>query len=249
VAIGYNPVYKQIRNARNGNVVDYSFNVQNRGVGGGLRLNAATYCAIFSGEITNWNDSRITALNVNPATGVAVSLRAANDPVAEADWSLPIKVVVRDETSGTTALFTRHLRAACAQFQTTTVLATTTKSNLSAGFSQGFPGIDTGTAVAPATASNPNPCAMTGAVNTIFGGTWMRGRGSEGVAKCIGGNGTRLVNAAIAESLQQTLEKNLPLGLFFSFAIFFEPMNEVFKSIDSFLFHISVTFLASLAFL
>ncbi len=193
VAIGYNPVYKQIRNARNGNVVNYSFNVQNRGVGGGLRLDAATYCAIFSGEITNWNDSRITALNVNPATGVAVSLRAANDPVAEADWSLPIKVVVRDETSGTTALFTRHLRAACAQFQTATVLLNTTKSNLSAGFSQGFPGIDTGITVAGSTAGN---CAATGAVNTIFGGTWMRGRGSEGVAKCIGGNGTRLVSDA-----------------------------------------------------
>ena len=188
VAIGYNPVYKQIRNARNGSVVSYSFNVQNKRGGGGLRLDLATYCGIFSGQITDWNDARITALNVNPTTGLGVSLRAANDPTPEASWSLPIKVAVRDENSGTTALFTRHLRAACAQFQTTTVLSTSTASNLSAGFSQGFPGITV------AGSGTTGTCAA--GTNSIFGGTWMRGRGSEGVAKCVGGNSDPLVSDA-----------------------------------------------------
>jgi hypothetical protein len=32
--------------------------------------------------------------------------------------------------------------------------------------------------------------------NSIFAGTWMRGRGSEGVAKCVGGNDTRIVSDA-----------------------------------------------------
>jgi ABC-type phosphate transport system substrate-binding protein len=189
VTIAYAPIYKQIRNAKNGNVTNYVFNVQNLRGGGGLRLDAATYCAIFSGEITDWNDSRITALNVNPTTGQAVSLRAANDPTPLASWSVPIKVAVRDDNSGTTALFTRHLRAKCAQFQTATVLATTTAGNLSAGFSQAIPGINTGTSVTGTTAGT---CAA--ATNSIFPGSWMRGRGNEGVTVCVGGNSPMLVS-------------------------------------------------------
>ncbi len=186
VTIAYPAAYKQIRNAHNGSVISYAFNVQNKRSGGGLRLDAATYCKIFSGQITDWNDPAITALNVNPITGVAVSLRASNDPTPEATWSLPISVVVRDDNSGTTALFTRHLRAACAQFATTTVLASATAGNLSAGFSQAFPGM--------ATASSGTTGTCTTSSNTIFGGNWMRGRGSEGVSKCLGGNGTALVS-------------------------------------------------------
>lgn len=62
---------------------------------GGLKLSRATYSAIFNGEITNWNDSRITADN-----GRQVST------------GLPIKVVVRSDSSGATLIFTSHLQTA-----------------------------------------------------------------------------------------------------------------------------------------
>ena len=179
VTIAYDPVYK-MRRATSGTVIRYRFNVQNFRSTGGLRLDAEAYCKIFSGQITNWNDPKLTALNNG------VSLRAANDFTPVASWSVPIKVAVRDDNSGTTALFTRHLRAACETHWGATVTAAilnaSNPSNLSAGFSQGFPGM--------ATNSSGTTGTCVASTNTFLAGTWMRGRGNEGVANCVAGNGT-----------------------------------------------------------
>jgi len=60
----------------------------------GVRLPREVYSNIFLGKITRWNDARITAANP------AVSLP-----------DLPITVVVRADSSGTTAVFSKHLAA------------------------------------------------------------------------------------------------------------------------------------------
>ncbi|TVQ92872.1 MAG: phosphate ABC transporter substrate-binding protein PstS [Chromatiaceae bacterium] len=65
-----------------------------------LRLPRAVYPAIFAGEITRWNDPRISAANP--------------------DVDLPdqdIRVVVRSDSSGTTYVFTGHLAAISESFQ------------------------------------------------------------------------------------------------------------------------------------
>jgi phosphate transport system substrate-binding protein len=64
----------------------------------GLQLSVTTLCGIFTGGITNWNDSHITADN----NGVQVSP------------NLPILVVYRSDGSGTTFLLSNHENTACA---------------------------------------------------------------------------------------------------------------------------------------
>ncbi|GGF47653.1 hypothetical protein GCM10011611_62560 [Aliidongia dinghuensis] len=63
-----------------------------------LRLSAKSLCGIFTGHIINWNDA---------------SLTADNNGVALVSTSTPIKVVVRADGSGTSAIFTAHLAAVC----------------------------------------------------------------------------------------------------------------------------------------
>jgi phosphate transport system substrate-binding protein len=58
----------------------------------GLRLSRSTYVGIFNGNITNWNDSRITADNGRKLTS-----------------NLPIQVVRRADSSGTTFLLSNHI--------------------------------------------------------------------------------------------------------------------------------------------
>jgi phosphate transport system substrate-binding protein len=60
-----------------------------------LKLSREAYSGIFLGTITKWNDSKIAATN----TGVALP-------------DLPINVVSRADSSGTTFVFTNHLAAA-----------------------------------------------------------------------------------------------------------------------------------------
>lgn len=64
----------------------------------GLHLSVLTLCGIFTGGITNWNDSHITSDN----NGVQVSP------------NLPILVVYRIDGSGTTFLLSNHENTACA---------------------------------------------------------------------------------------------------------------------------------------
>jgi len=99
VAIVYDPVYRRTRNA-SGQVRGFRFNVQN----GAIQLDALSYCKIFNGEITDWTDPALTALNNG------VSLKAADDSAA---GGIPITIVGRDDKSGTTSIWTRHLAKVC----------------------------------------------------------------------------------------------------------------------------------------
>jgi phosphate transport system substrate-binding protein len=65
-----------------------------------LRLSRATLPAIFAGQITNWSDAKIKADNPS-----------ANLP------NLPIRFVVRADSSGTTFIFTNHLSAISGYFK------------------------------------------------------------------------------------------------------------------------------------
>lgn len=70
------------------------------GVNSTLRLSRDVYPAIFQGQITRWNDPRIAAEN----PGVQLP-------------DLPITVVRRADSSGTTYAFTRHLTAVSPSWQ------------------------------------------------------------------------------------------------------------------------------------
>jgi ABC-type phosphate transport system substrate-binding protein len=107
VAIVYNPVYKAVYNPAKKTVpTTYSFNVHstNADGSGGLQLDVPTLCAIFNGKIQNWNDPAITRLNGG------VSLKATADT---GTFSVPIELVGRSDTSGTTSIFYRALAAQC----------------------------------------------------------------------------------------------------------------------------------------
>ena len=73
-----------------------------------LKLPRDVYPAIFSGKITNWNDPKIVA---------------ANPDVKLPD--LPITVVRRSDSSGTTFVFTQHLAAISPAFKETVGVGTT----------------------------------------------------------------------------------------------------------------------------
>lgn len=66
----------------------------------GLKLPRDVYSNIFLGKITRWNDPQIVA---------------ANPELKLADT--PITVVVRADSSGTTAVFTKHLAAINPEFK------------------------------------------------------------------------------------------------------------------------------------
>lgn len=68
----------------------------------GLKLSRDVYPSIFLGKITKWNDPKIVA---------------ANPDIKLPD--MPITVVVRADSSGTTAVFTKHLSAINAEFKST----------------------------------------------------------------------------------------------------------------------------------
>jgi phosphate transport system substrate-binding protein len=104
VALAYDPIYKKVN--AGGVITSYSFavNAAFARINGGLRLDTATYCKIVNGDITNWNDPAITALNGG------TSLKDPADPAA---FDVPIELVGRSDSSGTTQVVTRHFAAAC----------------------------------------------------------------------------------------------------------------------------------------
>jgi phosphate transport system substrate-binding protein len=61
-----------------------------------LYLSRRSYCGIFTGHISNWNNSQLTADNGGQLAS-----------------NLPIQVFVRSDSSGTTELFSRHLDRVC----------------------------------------------------------------------------------------------------------------------------------------
>lgn len=104
LAIVYDPTYKRVRNA-DGSVTAYHFHVKNRRTNnsGGLVLDAATYCGIFNGQITNWSQIP-TSLNGG------VSLK---DPADPDTFSVPLTIVGRSDTAAATSTLSRHLAAIC----------------------------------------------------------------------------------------------------------------------------------------
>jgi len=124
VALTYDPVYKKVADAA-GAVTAYRFavNAAFARSNGGLRLSQATYCKILNGQITDWNDPAITADNGG------TSLKDPADPAA---FSVPIELIGRSESSGTTQVTTRHLAAACASLAGNAFTATAGTSTLPA---------------------------------------------------------------------------------------------------------------------
>lgn len=115
VALAYNPVYGRVRTA-NG-VKDLTLAVKPDYVTtdsagnptGGLRLSRNTYCKIFNGVITNFNDPALRS------TGANNTLQDPQDSATRyKNQGVPIRLVGRLDNSGTTDIFTRHLAAACA---------------------------------------------------------------------------------------------------------------------------------------
>lgn len=99
VAISYNRKYGVNTNTG----VDLFFTVPT----GGIKLNQAQYCAIFNGTITNFNQLPTSSVNGSPAD---VAGRYAS---TAAGGGVPIRLVGRSDSSGTTDIFTRHLTAVC----------------------------------------------------------------------------------------------------------------------------------------
>lgn len=165
IVMAFDPVYKRVRNA-DGTVTDYRYQFTPRADGsGGLRLSRTAFCQIMAGNTTRWNAASITAAN----GGTPVWPDPA-DP-NPGTTGRGIQVVVRDDDSGTTALFTRALRAQCpAQFA----------AALPAGFAQAFPGNPSPNSLPAGSTS----CQADG--NTIFPNlNIVYARGNEGVATCI----------------------------------------------------------------
>ncbi|QGP80481.1 substrate-binding domain-containing protein [Sphingobium sp. CAP-1] len=183
VTIAYDPVYKKVRNG-DGTITEYSFALRYaRADGsGGLRLDQNGVCAIFNGDITNWGDARLKTLNGNH------TLRDATDTGA---FTVPLQIVGREDSSGTTSLWTRFLANACASYS----------GNAYADSSSRLPGVyvdSTG-----ATRNTASPKDMVGAVwnksTSNFGvsrtfyagndaevvGKYTLANGNDGVAKYI----------------------------------------------------------------
>lgn len=108
IVFAYNSTYKKVVNS-DGLETDYHFNLKYpRGDGsGGLRLSATTYCKIFNGQITNWNDPALTADNGGQ------SLQDPTDPEYP-NFSLTLQIVGRSDSSGATTILSRHLANVCA---------------------------------------------------------------------------------------------------------------------------------------
>lgn len=100
VAVSYNPRYGINTNTG----ADLLFTTPSNG---GIRLNQAQYCAIYNGTITNFNQLPTSSVNGSPldVTGRYASTAAGG--------GVPIRLVGRSDTSGTTDIFTRHLAAVC----------------------------------------------------------------------------------------------------------------------------------------
>jgi ABC-type phosphate transport system substrate-binding protein len=174
VTIAFDPVYKAVRNA-DGSVTEFRLNLRYpRADGsGGLRLTQALVCGIFSGAITQWNDAALTAANGGRALWPATA-----DTNTTGNVGREIRVVVRDDDSGTSSLFIRWARANCAQW------ASATPAIPATGAIQTFPGNPTPGSIS--TTDQLSVCDNNG--NNTFAGFGSRifyGRGNEGVAFCI----------------------------------------------------------------
>jgi phosphate transport system substrate-binding protein len=109
IVFAYNATYEKWVDSSN-KETDYHLNAQfeRQDGSGGLRLSPSTYCGIWNGKITNWNDPALKADNGG------VSLEDPNDPASAGSWSVPLQIVGRSDSAGATSIFTRHLANVCA---------------------------------------------------------------------------------------------------------------------------------------
>ncbi|QCI79965.1 hypothetical protein E6W36_11920 [Hankyongella ginsenosidimutans] len=123
VNIAFDPIYRKYNHPTLG-LQEYRLRIQNPRTAldsngntvttGGIRLTPSAYCRIFHGEITNWNDTQLRSPAI---TGNPTTFRDTNDVTqTNANFSAPIQIVGRSDSSGTTSIFTRHLSAVCDAF-------------------------------------------------------------------------------------------------------------------------------------
>lgn len=108
VAVAYAPTYGKLNNGTS--IVPLAFNLKfpRANATGGLRMKKSTYCAIFNGTITNWNDPALQADN-----GGQSLMDPADNATRWSTTGVPIVLVGRLDNSGTTNIFTRALTAQC----------------------------------------------------------------------------------------------------------------------------------------
>ncbi len=194
VTIAYDPVYKKIRNG-DGSISEYSLNLRYpRADGsGGLRLSQAAVCAIFNGDIVNWGDSRLRALNGNR------SFVDLSDP---GSFTVPLQIVGREDSSGTTSLWTRFLANACASYT----------GNAYADSTSRLPGVYVDSTGATRTTSSPKD--LVGAVwnkssnNAGAGRVFYAGNDAEVAGKYTLANG----NDGVAKYIDFTAEPGATAG-------------------------------------
>jgi ABC-type phosphate transport system substrate-binding protein len=110
VAVAYDSTYEKVTSGDGSTTTSYHFHIAkpHSDGSGGLHLNVSTLCKIFNGQITNWNDAALKKLNGG------MSLEDPADPTPAAQWSVPLQIAGRSDSSGTTSIFTRHLANVCA---------------------------------------------------------------------------------------------------------------------------------------
>jgi phosphate transport system substrate-binding protein len=162
VTLSYSAEYGRYL-ASDGTVHHYFFNIHKpRANGsGGLVLDAKTYCAIFNGQITNWNQ-------IPSSLNGGVSLQAVLDKQDHHTFSVPLVLVGRSDSSGTTSVFTRHMAAQCPSVISGTVYADSTST---------LP-----TTLVNATWTDTNPNYGSGSGVTDVPGEFTVANGSGGVA-------------------------------------------------------------------
>jgi ABC-type phosphate transport system substrate-binding protein len=160
VTLAYSAEYGRYR-TNSGSIHHYMFHINQPRSSGGLVLDAATYCAIFNGQVTNWNQIP-TSLNGG------VSLQAAQDASDGHSFSVPMVLVGRSDSSGTTSVFTRHMAAQCPLVISGTVYGDST-STLPAS-------------LIAATWTKTNPNYGSGSGVTDVPGKFTVASGSDGVA-------------------------------------------------------------------
>ncbi len=174
---------------------------------GGLRMKKTTYCGIVNGDITNWNDPALKADNGGQ------SLMDPQDDVSRWDSvGVPIKLVARQEGSGTTNVFTRAMTAQCGDKFTaggtdlmpaatlgTAVYSKTTGLLTSGAETAGLFGVANGNdGVANAVSQDiPDPVAL----NEVTLGGWMGYNGADWLAPTLLPNGKMLHSAQLQQGL------------------------------------------------
>ncbi len=138
-----------------------------------IRLTTQAYCGIFNGDITNWNDATLTALNKK------VLLGDVKDTLFKT-LGAPIRLVGRMDGSGTTNVFTRHLSTVCSNTKLYTPKATAGANKFSTNsdylpYNKTTNGAADFTTVRTDTKYGPNGSGFAGNANAVSGDYYKGG--------------------------------------------------------------------------